>query len=183
MYAETLGVTRVDRHLAMSPRGTLIVVDDLASDEPRSWSWLLQSDHPWKRRADGVDVTEAGRAWLRVSALEEGERTISRRRTLVQANPTASTPSLAIEKTLHTLSRDTTPTTRTQFVTVLEPLHWTDHAPSQMSLHRTAAGLVVEVERAGSTERVAVSLDGTDPEAILGEPAHAAGGEIAVVGR
>ena len=49
-----------------------------------------------------------------------------------------------------------------------------------MSLHRTAAGLVVEVERAGSAERVAVSLDGTDPEAILGEPAHAAGGEIAV---
>ena len=183
MYDEALGVTRVDRHLAMSPRGTLIVVDDLAAEQPRAWSWLLQSDHPWASRAAGVDVTQAGRAWLRVSALEEGERTISHRRTLVQANPTASTPSLAIERTLHTLARDTPPIPRAQFVTVLEPLHWTDDAPSQVSLHRTPTGLVVEVERAGTVERVAVSLDGSDPQTILGESAHAAGEEIAVVGR
>lgn len=181
MYAEQLGVTHVDRHLAMSPRGTVILVDDLRSVEPRTWSWLLQSDNPWTSQETGVEVTESGRACLRVTALESEEPSFSSRRTMVQANPTSSTPSLAIERTLHTLLRETPATTSAQFVTVLEPLHWKDGDASKVRLDRTTGGLVVEVERAGILERVAVSLDGTAATEILGEPAQAAGPEIAAV--
>ena len=181
MYAEELGVARVDRHLAMSPRGTVILVDDLRSEEPRTWSWLLQSDNPWTDEGDAVEMTASGRAHLRVSALESEQPRFSSRRTLVQANPTSSTPSLAIERTMHTLVREASATTTAQFVTVLEPMRWTEDETSQVRLQRTAGGLVVEVERAGILERVAVSLDGTDPTALLGEPAHASGSEVAAV--
>ena len=181
MYADELGVTRVDRHLAMSPRGTLVLVDDLGSEQPHRWSWLLQSDNPWAGEGAGVHETESGRAHLRVSAPEPADCTVDSQPTVVHANPTASSPELAIQRTLHTLSRETSATTAAQFVTVLEPLHWTDHAPSEVSVHRSAGGLVVEVRRAGVLERVAVSLDGTDPVEVLGGPGQVAGPEIAAV--
>ncbi len=180
MYAEELGVTRVDRHLALSPRGTLVLVDDLRAEVPRRWSWLLQSDNPWTSHGTGTEVTTAGRAYLRVSAVEPDQHAFDRRRTLVQANPTSSTPELAIERTLHTLSREAPASTAAQFVTVLEPLHWTDQEPSQVSVETTAGGLVVSVSRGGVLERVAVALDGADPVQVLGETAQAAGPEIAV---
>ncbi len=181
MYADELGVVRVDRHLVMSPRGTVVLVDDLASDEPRSWSWLLQSDNPWTNPVAGTHETATGRAHLRVSALGPDDCTVGSRPTVVHANPTASSPELAIERTLHTLSRATAATTDALFVTVLEPLLWTDHEASEVSVHRTAGGLVVDVRRAGVLERVAVSLDGSDPSAVLGEPGDVTGPEIAAV--
>ena len=105
MYDEALGVTRVDRHLAMSPRGTLIVVDDLAAERPRALVLAAPERQPLgqPRRRGRRD---AGRARLPAGLGPGGGRAHDshRRRTLVQANPTASTPSLAIERTLHTLS-------------------------------------------------------------------------------
>ena len=181
MYAAELGVTRVDRHLAMSPRGVVVLVDDLAAQEPRRWTWLLQSDNAWSGAGGGLHETVAGRAHLRVSALAPGDSVVTSHPTVVHANPTASSPELAIERTLHTLSRETPATATARFVTVLEPLHWKDHTPSEVSVRESPGGLVVEVRRAGVVERVAVSLDGTDPAEVLGEPAQVAGPDVAAV--
>ena len=64
---------------------------------------------------------------------------------------------------------------------MLEPLRWKDHTPSEVSVRESPGGLVVEVRRAGAVERVAVSLDGTDPAEVLGEPAQVAGPDVAAV--
>jgi len=180
MYPDDLGVRRVDRHLAMSPRGTVFLVDQFESDEPRTWTWLLQSDHAFSIDGERA-LTSAGSGRLRVSGPAPEDATWSSRRVVVQANPTASTPSLAIERTQHTLRREIGPTTSTHVVSVLEPLAWHDEARSDVAVRPTEAGVVVELTRAGVREVVAVDLSRQgDPGALLGHAADAGNGTLAV---
>ncbi|GHJ57593.1 hypothetical protein NOK12_01120 [Nocardioides sp. OK12] len=180
MYADELGVRRVDRHLALSPRGTLLVVDHLESETPRTWSWLLHADHPFDV-ADGTALTEAAPGRLRVSGPAPGDATWSTRPTEVFANPTASTPSLAVQSVQHTLVRETGPTTRAVLVSVLEPLAWHDDTPSSAHVREQDGTVVVGISRGGVVEELAVALeDGADAKAALAGECAAAGTRIAV---
>ena len=65
MFDPALGVRRVDRTLVVTPRGRLVLLDRLAADVPREWTFLLHSDWP----AEPVDGRFAirsgsGMAWL-----------------------------------------------------------------------------------------------------------------------
>lgn len=162
MYDRALGVSRVDRHLVMSPRGTLILVDDLAAGAPRRWTWLLQTDNPAQVVREGCWEAAAGSGRLRITALAPAGTTDDVVATPIEANPTASTPSLVIQKVQHTLRRTTGPEVAACFVTVCEPQRWDDDAPATVRATREGRLVIVEVDRAGLREVVAVELDGGD---------------------
>nr|WP_246210918.1 DUF4962 domain-containing protein [Phytoactinopolyspora alkaliphila] len=175
MYPPELGVRQVDRHLVMSPRGTLILVDELAATEPRTWTWLLQTDNPAQPTGGGEWEAECGSARLRITAVEPEGSVDDVVATPIAANPTSSTPSLAIEKVQHTLRRATEPTTTARYVTVLEPLPWNEQAISRISVRATARDVVVDIERDGDREIVAFQLNGKDATEALGAGPDIAG--------
>ncbi len=159
MYADELGVRRVDRHLAMSPRGTVVLVDHFESEAPRTWTWLLQSDNPFAIETNRA-TTDAGPARLRVSGPVPQDAQWETSPTLVVANPTASTPGLAIEQRQHTLRRITQPATEAVLVSVLEPLAWDDHAESEVAVNQEGGRVTVSLTRDGVLEQVEVDLLG-----------------------
>ena len=184
MYADHLGVRRVDRHLAMSPRGTVVLVDHFESDVPRSWTWLLQSDNPFDIEP-GCATTDAGSGRLRVSGPVPDDASWDSGPTVVHANPTASSPELAIEQKQHTLRRTCEPTTEMVFVSVLEPLAWDDHAEAEVAVRHEGTRVTVELDRAGVRERVEVDLRGagTATRAGSSDEPDAADGTFAVWSR
>ncbi|MHA6625028.1 DUF4962 domain-containing protein [Pseudonocardia sichuanensis] len=120
MFAPALGVRRVDRTLVVTPRGRLVLLDRLAADEPREWTFLLHSDWP----AEPVDGRFAirsgsGQAWL--TTLAPGDARVEQADTAIEANPTGSTPSLKITKTLRTLRISTPRRREAVILTAIEP--------------------------------------------------------------
>ncbi len=119
MFDPALGVRRVDRTLVVTPRGRLVLLDRLAADEPREWTFLLHGDWP----AEPVDGRWAirsgsGMAWL--TTLTPDLR-VEQADTAIEANPTGSTPSLRITKTLRTLRISTARVAEAALLTTLEP--------------------------------------------------------------
>ncbi|WP_278235752.1 DUF4962 domain-containing protein [Isoptericola sp. AK164] len=165
MYDPSLGVERARRHLVLTPSGALVVLDDLRAAAPRTWTFLLQTEHPARAEGDRHWVAEAGTGRLRVTALDDAVD-VETVPTPVHANPTSSTPSLAIEKTLHTLRRSTAPTTRGRFLTVLEPRAWHDEARAEVSVEDSGDTVTVHVDHDGVRETVTLDLE-------LGTPAGA----------
>ncbi|GAA3634895.1 hypothetical protein GCM10022200_17680 [Microbacterium awajiense] len=171
MYDRDLGVTRVRRHLVMTPRGTLVVVDDLAAHEPRAWSWLLQTDNPAEHTGPAAWRADAGHALLRTLSFDEhpdGD-VVS---TPVHANPTSSTPSLAIENIQYTLVRTTAPTTAARFVTVLQSHRWDDPEPVVARCQSSDSAVELDIEVDGGVEHVVIQFDAAAPAA---GPADVAG--------
>lgn len=121
MFPADLDVRRCDRTLVTTPRGRVVVLDLLTAGAPREWTLLLHADH----RAERVDEdtyairSGPGMAWFRV--LAPADRTIEQSDTEIEANPTSSTPSLRITKTLRTLRLRTPRTAKTSLLTILEP--------------------------------------------------------------
>ncbi|CAM3490205.1 DUF4962 domain-containing protein [Occultella aeris] len=161
MYDRALGVRRVRRHLVLTPGGVLVLVDDLAADAPREWTWLLQTDNPAWAREDGLWQADAGRGVLRVHACAPDDVRTDVVATPIHANPTSSTPSLAIEKVQHTLRRTTGLARAATFVSVLEPRPWAE-ADGGARVRAHTEGRVVRVEMIadGVTDTVLLDLDG-----------------------
>ncbi|SDD63553.1 Heparinase II/III-like protein [Sanguibacter gelidistatuariae] len=172
MYHPDLGVEQVRRHLTMTPSGVLVVVDDLRAAQPRSWTWLLQTDNPAEPRGAGRWLAPAGTGQLHVLGLAPSGTTDDVVRTAVHANPTSSTPSLAIEKIQHTVRRTTEPSRTAQFVSVLVPASWDDDVLPSAEVELTETGVAVVVEHGGLREEVTVLLDGdVDGEGFFGQTA------------
>ncbi|GIJ00585.1 uncharacterized protein DUF4962 [Sediminihabitans luteus] len=158
MYDRDLGVTRARRHVVLTPGGSLVVLDDLRATSPRAWTWLLQTENPARPDGAGRWLAEAGSGSMRVTALDDVDDVLVHP-TPVHANPTSSTPSLAIEKVQHTIRRTSAPTSTTRFLTVLEPRAWDDLDPAEITTHETDGGVVVRITRGGTTEEVELSLE------------------------
>ncbi len=163
MYDRALQVTRVRRHLVLTPGGTLVIVDDLAASQPRTWTWLLQMDNPPTQLENNRWLAEAGHGVMPIAALDANP-TSEIVPTFVHANPTSSTPTLAISKAQHTLKRISEPTESARFVTVLESRRWDDTAPATITHQATEHGIVVEIERDGVVESVSLAYEGQTPE-------------------
>ena len=118
MYDPALRVLRCDRTVRFAD-GRLVVTDVLEAEEARVWSWLLHADWPATALDDRTYLIANGRGQLRVDF--PPEVTVSAYDTLVSANPTASTPSLSIERRLRTLRADTPRTRSIRLVTTLTP--------------------------------------------------------------
>ena len=121
MFDPALGVRRLDRTMVVTPRGRLVIRDELAADQPRTWTWLLHSDWPTEQVSDRLHVLRSGPAQAWVTRLASSEVTIRTPQTRIEANPTASTPSLSITKELQVLSWTTPPLEAASFVTAIEP--------------------------------------------------------------
>lgn len=119
LYPAELRVTRASRRLLFGPSGALLLVDELAADTERTWTWLLHTDHRAEALPDERMLARSGPGRLTVRALDG--RAFTQTEARITANPTASTPSLAIGRTLHTLRRTAGPARGARFVSLLLP--------------------------------------------------------------
>jgi hypothetical protein len=120
MYDPSLAVTRVDRSLLVSPLGHTVVLDRLAADVERRWTWLLHSDHPARLAGDRLHRITKARARLDVHHVLPATLDAAIGDTEVFANPTASTPSLEIRRVQQTLRVEAGPSADAPFLTVLD---------------------------------------------------------------
>jgi len=160
MYDPALGVQRLRRHLVMSPAGTVFTVDECVAQDPRAFTWLLQTDNPPAALGNARYLAQAGSGCLLVTLLEPTEAHTEVVASTVQANPTSSTPALAIETEQHTLRRTTAPVTTAVFVTVLEPRAWHDTEAATVTATIQDRTVHLALSRAGRHEHVALHLDG-----------------------
>lgn len=159
MYPPELGVRQVDRHLVFTPSGRLVLLDELAATEPRTWQWLLHSDHPPEQLDEDRWLVRKGGGRLLVASLGPGDAKPEQTETVIHANPTSSTPSLAIERRLQTLRLGTPATEQTTFLTALVPGRALgDDAPEVSQLSGTGTG--VRVDDGASLELVAFGEQG-----------------------
>ncbi len=128
MFDPALGVRRLDRTLVATPRGRVVLLDRGVAGEPREWTFLLHADWPVEQAGEGLHVLRSGPAQAWVSRLGTVAVTVTTGDTDVAANPTASTPSLRITKTLRTLRWTTPRLPRATFLTALEPVPALDPA-------------------------------------------------------
>lgn len=117
MYPKSLELERMHRTVVFLPDGTVIVHDDLAAGTPHVWSWLLHSDQPAEVMGDQMLIRN-GTGQLTVTMLTPARATQDT--TKVFANPTGSTPSLEIHRTMHTVRWDSLPEASTRFLAVLQ---------------------------------------------------------------
>ncbi|HYU85367.1 MAG TPA: hypothetical protein VEK80_11240 [Kribbellaceae bacterium] len=129
MFDPALGVNRVDRTLVVTPHGRLVVLDELQAARPRRWTWLLQSDWPAEQVSDRLYAVRSGPAQMWLTRLAPSGVDVSAADTEIEANPTASTPSLRITKTLRTLRWSTPRVNRTSFLAAIEPTSALDPSP------------------------------------------------------
>ncbi|MDX3406288.1 MULTISPECIES: heparinase II/III family protein [Streptomyces] len=154
MFPERLGVRRVDRTLVVTPLGRVVVLDELEADAPREWTYLLHTDWPTTQLDSDGWRLESGPGSARLTRLLPTDATATRKRTEVEANPTSSTPSLKVSKTLHTLNL-TTPKTRTAtFLTVLDSTGSLDPRPEPAVLLASDQGHAVSVGQGDERELI-----------------------------
>lgn len=154
MFSERLGVQRVDRTLVVTPLGRVVILDELEAEGPREWTYLLHSDWPTTQLDPDGWRLESGPASARLTRLLPTDATATRHRTVVEANPTSSTPSLKVSKAMHTL-RLTTPRARTAtFLTVLDSTGSLDPRPDPAVLLASDQGHAVSVGQGDEKELV-----------------------------
>ncbi|MFI7061934.1 hypothetical protein ACIBL3_13190 [Kribbella sp. NPDC050124] len=117
MYPPELGITRLDRTLVFTPAGRLVLLDRCAAEEPRDWTFLLHADWPIEYGDDIVLRSGSAQAWVRLHTPLTVESAV----TEVEANPTSSTPSLRLTRTLHTLRATAERRTTATLLTTIEP--------------------------------------------------------------
>lgn len=112
-------VSALDRSFIFTPRGRVVILDVVEAASPKVWSWLLHSDWPAIELDAENWLIQSGAGKLLVRRFYEA--TPRQYDTVVEANPTASTPSLSITRTLRTLCFDTPRVTDATLVTTLDP--------------------------------------------------------------
>jgi hypothetical protein len=117
MFPAELGVRRLDRTLVVTPGGAVVVLDSLEAAEPREWTYLLHSDWAAEQLDDDGWLLASGPAQARLTRLAPAAVRSEQEVTRIEANPTSSTPSLRIEKTLRTLRFTTARQRRAGFLT------------------------------------------------------------------
>ena len=117
MYPSELGITRLDRTLVFTPGGRLVLLDRCAADAPRDWTLLLHADWPIEYADEIALRSGSAQAWVRFHTPLTVESAV----TEVEANPTSSTPSLRLTRTMHTLRATAHQSTTATLLTTIEP--------------------------------------------------------------
>jgi hypothetical protein len=117
MYPPELGITRLDRTLVFTPGGRLVLLDRCAADSPRDWTFLLHADWPIEYGDEIALRSGSAQAWVRLHTPLSVESAV----TEVEANPTSSTPSLRLRRTMHTLRATAYQATTATLLTTIEP--------------------------------------------------------------
>ena len=132
MFDPALGITRLDRTLVLTPAGRLVVLDDLAAETERVWTFLLHADWPFEPDSTAPDRTalRAGPAQAWITRHHQTATETEFGDTEIHANPTSSTPTLAITKRLRTLRASTEPTQAAVLLHTVEPTSALRPAPA-----------------------------------------------------
>lgn len=132
MYPAELNVRTLNRSLVFTPAGRVVLLDRCVAEDPRTWTLLLHADWPIESVVDGhVLRSGSGQAWVRMLG---SECTVDTAVTQIEANPTSSTPSLVLTKTLHTLRASSPAVRSTAFLTAIEPTSALSPSPSTATL-------------------------------------------------
>lgn len=157
MYKDSLGLRTVERTIVLTPSGAVVVHDRLRADQPRTWQWLLHTDH----QAEAIPgsprralVVRSGPARMTVYPLLPSDAGQEQTVTEVVANPTSSTPSLTLTRKLATLRLVAAHRTAAEFLVVLQPDSDLDPARGSVTPIHAARGSGVHIEHAGRTETV-----------------------------
>jgi len=154
MFAADLGVRRCDRTLVCTPSGRVVVLDLLTADVPREWTVLVHADHSPEPVDERTHALRAGSGLAWVRSLTPDNLAADTVDTQIEANPTSSTPSLRITKTLRTLRLRTPRTANAAVLTTLEPTDGFAPEPATAELVDCAHGFGV---RFGTGELVLLS--------------------------
>lgn len=119
-YPPELGVQTMLRTLLVGPGGELFIDDRLEASAPREWSWLLHSDVPATQETPQWWTVRKGFGSLTIDIFEAGTTT-GTESVEVSANPTSSTPSLSITRTMQRLRSDAGPVKQARFTRILQP--------------------------------------------------------------
>ncbi|GAA1561569.1 hypothetical protein GCM10009804_17940 [Kribbella hippodromi] len=117
MYPAELGITRLDRTLVFTPGGRVVLLDRCEAEAPRDWTLLLHADWPIEYGAEIALRSGSAQAWVRLHSPVSVEPAI----TEVEANPTSSTPSLRLTRTMHTLRATAPQSKAVTLLTTIEP--------------------------------------------------------------
>ncbi|NIK56392.1 hypothetical protein [Kribbella shirazensis] len=185
MYPPELGISRLDRTLVFTPAGRIVLLDRCAADEPRDWTLLLHADWPIAYvpavgREEIALRSGAAQAWVRFHTPVTVEASV----TEVEANPTSSTPSLRLTRTMHTLRATAERSTVATLLTTIEPTSALHPAPPTARYVRAHLGHTVTF----ADETVLLAVDGADaaqavdgPGRVGGRAASGAGGAVRCV--
>jgi hypothetical protein len=174
MFDPTLKVRRVDRTLVFTPAGRLVLLDELVADEPREWTFLLQSDWKAELASEDLTVLRSGpaQAWVRRLPGTSDGITVSQIETIFDANPSSSSPNWKIVTRLRTVRARTPKLTQARFFTCVEPTSAMDPQPSTAQAVPCDAGHGVAFEGetvllAGAAGRIAAPRVTADAAAVI----------------
>jgi hypothetical protein len=161
MYPPELGITRLDRTLVFTPAGRIVLLDRCAADAPRDWTLLLHADWPIEYGDEIALRSGSAQAWVRLHTPLDVEPAV----TEVEANPTSSTPSLKLTRTMHTLRATARQSRAVTLLTTIEPTSSLHPSPPTARRLEVAHGFGIAFE--GETVLLAGD-DGVvaDPQAI-----------------
>jgi hypothetical protein len=167
-------VRRVDRTLVFTPAGRLVLLDELVADEPREWTFLLQSDWKAELASEDLTVLRSGpaQAWVRRLPGTSDGITVSQIETIFDANPSSSSPNWKIVTRLRTVRARTPKLTQARFFTCVEPTSAMDPQPSTAQAVPCDAGHGVAFEGetvllAGAAGRIAAPRVTADAAAVI----------------
>ncbi|WP_328891972.1 hypothetical protein [Streptomyces sp. NBC_00316] len=156
MFPAELGVARLDRTLVVTPRGRVVVLDLLEAEQPREWTYVVNADWLPEQLDDQGWLLASGPAQARLTRLAPEAVRTEQRPVAIEANPTSSTPSLKIEKTLQTLRFTTERLARASFLTAYECTSTLDPVPAPAA-PLEAVGWAVRVGEGAEAETVLLS--------------------------
>ncbi|MCU0490226.1 MAG: heparinase II/III-family protein [Chloroflexaceae bacterium] len=136
-YNPALGLRRFTRQIVAAGLRTIVLCDDLASDEPRAFSWLLQTDTPAAPVAGGY-LVRAGSSQLRVVPLLPHGLQAANEEEEIVAYPSSSTPEWVLRHRQHRLALTTDRSRATRMLTLLHVEGADETAPTVQQLKCTA---------------------------------------------
>lgn len=120
-YDPALTLKHFTRQMLMLGDRHVILCDDLASQEPREFSWLLQTDVPAHSMGDHQFTCKANRTRLHIAQLKTSDalETCKVYEQEIVAYPSSSTPEWVLRHTQHTLALTTSRTTNARYLVIL----------------------------------------------------------------
>lgn len=122
LYSPALCLNKFSREVLYTGNGYFIIMDELASQMPHTYSWLLHSDHLFEDVGDNTFKTSKGTAELYVHCIEPQNFITRFKDAKINVMPLATTPSLVLTRAHKVLRiENPTPANTMQFLTVLRP--------------------------------------------------------------
>jgi len=122
LYSSELCLKNFNRGVLYTGNGYFIIMDELDSQIPHTYTWLLHSDHLIEDIGNNTFKTSKGNADLYVHCVEPQSLISKFEDVKINLIPMSTTPNLVLKRTQKVLSLENSePVTKIQFLTVLRP--------------------------------------------------------------